>query len=89
MARIVFTPNLERHLDCPPVEVAAHSVRQALDRAFSERPRLRGYRLDDQGELRKHVMVFVDGQQLSDRDGLDTKISENAELYVMQALSGG
>ncbi len=89
MASVVFTPNLERHLSCPTAEVAAGSVRHVLREVFAKNPRLRGYLLDDQGELRKHVVAFVDGRQLSSKDGLETTLGSDSELYVMQALSGG
>ncbi len=89
MARVVFTPNLERHLSVPQTEVAATSVRQALERVFTDNPKLRGYLLDDQGELRQHVVAFVNGRQVGASTGLDTAIQPDSELYIMQALSGG
>ena len=89
MARIVFTPNLERHVECPPSEVPGHSVRDALDHVFSENPTLRGYVLDDQGRLRQHVVVFIDGRMIEDRAALSDPLEPGAEVYVMQALSGG
>jgi len=89
MARVVFTPALSRHLECPPAEVEATSVREALDRVFAANPRARGYVLDEQGALRHHVVVFVDGQAVRDRRGLGEAVSATSEVYVMQALSGG
>jgi len=89
MPRVVFTENLQRHVDCPPCEVDGATVREALEAVFRERPRVRGYVLDDQGALRRHMMVFVDGQQVVDREGLGDAIGVGAEVYVMQALSGG
>ncbi len=89
MAEVVFTPNLRRHVDCPTVQVAGATVREVLDRVFADNPRLRGYVLDDQGALRKHMVVFVDGAQIADRDRLGDPVGPAAEVYVMQALSGG
>ena len=56
---------------------------------FSENPRLRGYVLDDQGRLRKHVAVFVDGKLVEDREALSDAVRDDSEIFVMQALSGG
>jgi molybdopterin synthase sulfur carrier subunit len=89
MARIVFTANLQRHLAAEPQDVPGASVREVLEAAFAANPRLRGYILDDQGRLRRHVVVFVDGQTIQDRDGLGDAVRTDSELYVMQALSGG
>jgi molybdopterin converting factor small subunit len=89
MPNVKFTANLQRHLEAPPRTVDAATVRQALGRVFDENPRLRGYVLDDQGRLRKHVSVFVDGEQVRDRDGLSDAVQPGTEVFVMQALSGG
>ncbi len=48
-----------------------------------------GYLLDDEGRLRKHMVVFVDGVAACDRDGLADPVDVNSEILVMQALSGG
>jgi molybdopterin synthase sulfur carrier subunit len=89
MAEVTFTPNLKRHVDCPTVAVAGATVREVLERVFAENPRLRGYVVDDQGALRKHMVVFIDGQQIADRERLGDTVGPTSELYVMQALSGG
>ena len=67
MVKVVFTPNLRRHLQAPESEVSGATVHAALSAVFTENMRLRDYVLDDQGALRKHITVFVDGEQLSDR----------------------
>lgn len=89
MPRVVFTPNLQRHVACPPLDVPGATVREVLDAAFAANPRARSYVLDDQGELRVHMTVFVDGAQVLDRRGLSDPVPKDGEVYVMQALSGG
>ena len=89
MPRVVFTPNLERHASCPPAEVSGKTVRAVLDRVFQENPQLQSYVLDDQGRLRQHVVVFINGQMIEDRLSLSDDVEEGDELFVMQALSGG
>ena len=89
MPEVKFTENLRRHLDTPECSVKGATVREALNKVFETQPQLRGYVLDDQDRLRKHVVVFIDGDMVQDRDGLSDPVSEDAELFVMQALSGG
>ena len=89
MARVVFTQNLRRHVACPSREAAGATVRAVLEEVFAGNPPLRGYVLDDQGRLRHHVVVFVDGRQIRDRIGLADPVTAGSEVAVMQALSGG
>jgi len=89
MPRVVFTSNLQRHVNCPETEVAAGTLRSVLAQVFAAQPQARSYVLDEQGHLRKHVTVFIDGQRLRDRERLDEAVGEASEVYVMQALTGG
>jgi hypothetical protein len=89
MPTVSFTPHLRQHVDVPSCEVQGATVRDALEAVFRENPRLRGYVLDDQGRLRKHVVVFIDGEALRDRERLSDPVGAASELFVMQALSGG
>jgi molybdopterin synthase sulfur carrier subunit len=87
--RVVFTANLQRHVACPPVEVAGTTVRQVLEAVFALNPAVRSYLMDDQGGVRKHMSIFVDGGQLRDRQRQSDPVAPNGEIFVMQALSGG
>lgn len=89
MPRVVFTQNLQRHVECKPREVSGETVREVLDAVFEDNQPLRGYVLDDRGEVRRHMIVFVNGQAIKDRKSLSDAVPAGAEVYVMQALSGG
>ena len=89
MPRVVFTSNLQRHVDCPETDVDADSVRTALDVVFDQNPQIRGYITDEHGRLRTHMVIFVDGAPVKDRNELSDRVSADSEIYVMQALSGG
>ncbi len=66
------------------------TVHDALDAAFRQCPSLRGYVVDEHGALRHHVAVFIDGSALRDKTDLRaTAVAADAEIYLLQALSGG
>ena len=80
------------HEFVPPGHLAhfvRDTVREALDHYFAAHPRVRSYVLDEQGELRRHVVVFLDGEQIRDRACLGEPVADGSKIYVMQALSGG
>jgi molybdopterin synthase sulfur carrier subunit len=90
VARVVFTPQLRRFLgETPELDTPAQTVREALEAAFAASPRLRGYVLDEQGDLRANVVVFVDGRRCLDRHRLDDALAPASQVHVLQALSGG
>ena len=89
MAKIVFTQNVQRHVECPEAEATGRTVREVLDNVFRENPQARGYVLDERSALRRHMTIFVDGRMIRDRAGLTDAVTETSTVYVFQALSGG
>ncbi len=89
MASVHFTKNLRRHVESAETTAAGATVAEVLENVFADNPRLRGYVVDDQGGLRKHMAIFVDGDQIADRAALSDEVSATTEIYIMQALSGG
>ena len=89
MPRVTFTANIQRHVACPPTDAPGDTVREVLERVFAANPAARSYVLDDQGAVRKHMVVFVDGRQIADRGAQSDPVAPAAEIYVAQALSGG
>jgi hypothetical protein len=89
MPTVTLAPNLRRHVDVPPMKLEAATVHEALHKMFEAQPRLRSYVVDEQGVLRKHLMVFVDGRRVADRERLSDALGESSEVHVFQALTGG
>jgi molybdopterin converting factor small subunit len=89
MAKVVFTPNIQRHVALQEAEASGRTVRDVLEAVFADHPQARGYVLDDQSGLRKHMTIFVDGRMIRDRARLTDAVNESSTVFVFQALSGG
>ena len=89
MATVRFTRNIQRHVECPTREISGSTLRAILDEYFRENEKARGYVLDEQGRIRRHMVVFIDGELVQDRDGLSDRIEPTSMIDVIQALSGG
>jgi sulfur carrier protein ThiS len=84
-----FTANLRRHVDCPTAEVVGATVAECFAAYFASHPAVRSYVLDEQGNVRRHVAVFLDGEQIRDPSHQSDPVTASGEITVMQALSGG
>lgn len=89
MVQIRFTSHLARHRQTPVLEARSGPLSGVLSAALAGDPLLRSYILDEQGRLRKHVNIFINGSPVADRLRLGDPVPDGAEVYVMQALSGG
>ena len=89
MAELHFTSWLRELVPNGPLTAGGDTVGAALGAVFTQLPPVRGYVLDERGQLRKHVCIFADGKRLPREAALNQSIRPDSKLYVMQALSGG
>jgi sulfur-carrier protein len=66
-----------------PVE--GTSVAELLSTLERTQPALRGWILDERGRIRRHINVFVNGEQGTE----DTAIAADDRVDVLPAISGG
>ena len=89
MTTVVFAPAFQRHVSVPQTQAEGKTLREVLEAVFKAHPRVRGYVVDDQGAVRRHVTVILNGTAAADRLHLSDPVPEGSEVFVFQALSGG
>lgn len=90
MAIVKFTYALKRFFPkLTDTQANGKTLRAVIDEIEARYPGVTRYVLDDQGRLRQHVNIFIDGAMIKDRTCLTDAFQENSEIYIMQALSGG
>lgn len=86
MLKIHFTSALKRfYPDLKTISVEASDIPSALDQCEAHYPGIKSFLLEDDGQLRKHVNVFV-GEELA---SLESDVKPQDKIYIFQALSGG
>ncbi len=78
-----FFPNLK------DTEVSDQDLPNLLRSIDGHYPGIRNYIVNERGALRKHVLIFIDGEQINDREKLSDQFTAASEIYIMQSLSGG
>jgi molybdopterin synthase sulfur carrier subunit len=72
------------------VDAEAATVGGALDALLAEYPGLREEVCDEDGELRQHIQLLVDGEDpFANADGYETPVPSDAELALFPPVSGG
>ena len=90
MAHVRFTRHLRRYFpSLAEGEVSGASVAEVVSDLDRRWPGLAAYLVTEDGALRKHVNIFVNGELVRDRAALSDPVVETDELDVIQALSGG
>ena len=90
MAKIKFTSALNRFFpDLTEMEIHASTIQEVLIKTEQKYPGLKSYLLEEDGSLRKHVNIFINDELIHDRKALTDEVSDDNEILIFQALSGG
>ena len=70
------------------VDASGSTVRELLEDLASRIPAL-GSRVYGNGEIRPFVNVYVDGEDVRTRDGLETVVRDGSTVILLPAMAGG
>jgi molybdopterin converting factor small subunit len=70
------------------LEARGGTVRELLDDLASRFPAL-SERIYPEGELARFVNVYVEGEDVRTRDGLNTAVEDGATVILLPAMAGG
>jgi molybdopterin converting factor small subunit len=90
MSVVVRIPPTLREATDGEREVLAegHTVREVLDDLAEKFPAL-GARILDNGGVAKFVNVYVEGEDVRTRDGLETTVDDASTVILLPAMAGG
>ncbi|MBO0685198.1 MAG: MoaD/ThiS family protein [Candidatus Dormibacteraeota bacterium] len=71
------------------VDVTASDLRTAIDQLDEKHPGFKGRLLDDQGQPRQFVNLFVNDEDVRLGKGLDSPLSDGDEIAIVPAVAGG
>jgi len=70
------------------IRAEGETVADVLDDIALRYPALGSQLLED-GDLASYVNVYVGGEDIRTRDGVDTPVADGAQLILLPALAGG
>lgn len=88
--RIEIPPPM-RELTDGKVEVSAHgaTVGEAIADLVKNYPSLKSKLFDDKGQIRQHINLFVNDEDIRYLDEMETKLSDGMLLALIPAVAGG
>ena len=72
------------------IDIDAVSTLESLAKALDDRfPGISHRFLDDQGNVRRYVNIFVDGEDIREKQGTHTDLSGAREIVILPSVAGG
>jgi molybdopterin synthase sulfur carrier subunit len=88
--RIIIPTALRRLTgDADVVELEAGTVNDVIDRLDERFPGFRSRICDDNGDLRRFIIIYVGGEDIRFLDSLATPVPDGADFSIVPAIAGG
>ena len=71
------------------IEISPATVNEALADLWTLYPGIRDRVADEQGQVRRHINIFVGNENVRDTGELATAVRDGAEISILPAVSGG
>ncbi len=71
------------------VDVDAGTVGEMIQQLETSFPGMSERLLDDEGELRRFVNIYVDGDDIRFKDGFETTLADVGEVSIVPSVAGG
>jgi len=71
------------------INTVGQTVGEALAALWKVCPGLRDRVVTEQNEVRQHLNIFVGADNIRDRQGLETEVSDGCEVTILPSVSGG
>lgn len=85
MATIALRAPLRQRVGASTVDAEGETVAEVLRDLEARSPAIKGWVLDEQGEVRRHVNVFLNGEPASEQD----PVGRDDRIDIIHAITGG
>jgi adenylyltransferase/sulfurtransferase len=89
MKILIPTPLRQYAQKKPAVEVAAHTVGEALNTLTEQNPDLRRHLFGEDGKLRAFVNLYLNDEDVRYLQKENTPVQENDTLSIVPSIAGG
>ncbi|HVO33448.1 MAG TPA: ubiquitin-like small modifier protein 1 [Elusimicrobiota bacterium] len=73
----------------PVVDIAGKNIEEVLANLEKQYPGIKERICDENGQIRRFINVFVNGEDIRFKEGAKTSVSEGAEISIIPAIAGG
>ena len=71
------------------IDVNGINVREVLEELFSAHPDIKGHLVEDDGSLRNFVNIFIEGEDIRQKGGMEAKVLEGSDVRIIPSIAGG
>lgn len=88
---IIRVPSLFKYYleDQTETRLLGQTVAETLQSLVHEFPKIQPHVFDDKGQVRRHINLYVNADNIRDLNGLETPVGEEDVLKIVPSITGG
>ena len=71
------------------INVNENSIREVLNELFSKYPDIKKHLMEDDNKLRNFVNIFINGENIRQKEGLNTQVNNKSDIRIIPSIAGG
>jgi len=75
--------------DQASLNVNGKNIKEVLNELFSEYPDIKGHLMEDDENLRNFVNIFINGENVRQKEGLSTQVNDDSDIRIIPSIAGG
>ena len=75
--------------DQSELEVNGNNIQKILDELFKAHPDIKNHLVEDDGNLRNFVNIFINGEDIRQKGGMDAEVSNESDVRIIPSIAGG
>ena len=71
------------------LDVNGDNVQKVLEELFDAHPDIKKHLVEDDGSLRNFVNIFINGEDIRQKGGMDAEVSDESDVRIIPSIAGG
>jgi len=71
------------------LDVNSSTVGEVLNELFQAYPEIKKLLIEEDGSLRNFVNIFIDGEDIRQKGGMDAEVKDGADVRIIPSIAGG
>ena len=71
------------------IDVNGNNIKQILEELFSEHPDIKGHLVEEDGNLRNFVNIFIEGEDIRQKGGMSAEVVDGSDVRIIPSIAGG
>lgn len=88
-AKVKLFGKFQKILDTPKLETSANTIQELIEELIEKNQEVEEKLIDDEGNINQEITILLNGKEIKNKQGPQTKIKDEDSIMVLPLYAGG